>query len=103
MRRTAFAALAMLLAGPALGAEVDYTEVWHACDDAALDQGFAEAGLPEGTIGGSTLLQLGGQWEGQTLHVITVPTTTGTVFCMATEDLRVVQYKFEGRQIILRD
>lgn len=101
MRRTALAALAVVIAVPALGA--DYVEVWHACDEAALDEGFYEAALPEGEIRGSTLVQLGGQWEGQTLHVITAPTATGTVFCMATEDLHVVQYKFGGLDIILRD
>lgn len=84
--------------------DVDYVEAYHSCDEtAAFDYGFAEADLPQGEIAGSTIRQIAGQWKGQELLILAVPTSTGKVFCMTTLDYRVVQYKFNGRQIILRD
>lgn len=104
MKMRLFAVFALVATGvtPAL-ASVDYVEVWHACDDAAVDEGFTEASLPTEGIQGSTLLQRGGRWEGQTLHIVTAPTSTGQVFCMTDEKLRVLHYKFRGRIIIERD
>lgn len=102
MLRMIAAISALMLAHPAL-AEVDYVEVWHACDESAADEGFAEAGIPTTEIKGSSIPQVGGRWEGKTLLVVTAETNTGTVFCMTEEDHRVVHYKFDGRSIIERD
>jgi len=93
----------LLMLQPALAADVDYTEIWHACDEAAADEGFAEAGVPTQEIRGSTNPQLGGRWEGQTLYIVSASTSTGQVFCMTDEEQRVVHYKFQGRTIIERD
>lgn len=101
--RSLFVVIATLFAvSPAL-AETDYVEVWHACDEAAVDEGFAGAGLLSGDIRGSQVKQIAGRWEGQTLAIVTAATSSGQVFCMAREDGRVVHYKFKGHTIIERD
>ena len=96
--------LALLVAASTAGAEADFNEAYLACDEAATDQGFADAALPEwdkARLG--TANQIAGRWQGTELLSLAVPTDTGTVFCMTTTDYRVVQYKFDGRTIIERD
>lgn len=90
----------VLMSFSALTAEIDYTEIWHTCDEAASEYGFAEAGTPSTNIRGSTVLQLGGKRQGQTLHIVTAPTAAGQVFCMVDESGVVVHYKFNGKVII---
>lgn len=82
--------------------DVDYIEAYYACDEAATDRGFAEAGAP-GEISGSVHKQIAGRWQGQDLIVMAVETSTGIVFCMTTLSYRVVHYKFDGRPVILQD
>ncbi|MFN3686964.1 hypothetical protein [Salinarimonas sp.] len=96
------AIMAVASTSPTL-AEVDFSEAWHACDDAAVERGFVEASLPDRSLGYSqeaVIRQVAGPFEGQDLITIAMPTSTGTVFCQLTTDLRVVLYKFNGREVI---
>lgn len=103
MRTAALIAAVAVLATPALAA-VDYAEAWHACDAAAVDEGFAEAAIPTKPLAevGSEVKQFGGAHIGQTLIVLSIPTETGHIYCRTTLDLEVVTYKFNGRTIIDR-
>lgn len=100
MIRTTVAVSVLLIALPTLAAEVDYTEIWHTCDEAAANEGFTKALTPSADIRGSTVLQIDGKWEGQTLHIVSAPTKSGRVFCMVNEKGTVVHYKFDGNAII---
>ncbi|SFJ53808.1 hypothetical protein [Aerobium aerolatum] len=103
MKRAGIALACMTLCGTAhASGDVDYVEAYHACDEAAADQGFAKAGLPA-EISDRVIRQIAGRWQGQDLIVMAVETSTGVVFCMTTLSYRVVHYKFDGRPVILQD
>ncbi|GGK42027.1 hypothetical protein [Salinarimonas ramus] len=83
-------------------ADIDPPAVYHACDEAAVDVGFARAGLPS-RIQASVVSQVAGRWQGTRMVVLNAPTNTGHVFCMTTLEMDVKLYKFDGREIIARD
>src|SRR5690625_2269728 len=104
MRHLIAAALLTVMTAPAALADegIDANEAWIYCDEAAMDEGFAEAGIPEGPPEATVVHQLDGPREGEDLILVSATTDTGGVFCMLDLDMEVLLYKFRGAEVIDR-
>lgn len=106
MQALAALTLAPALVAPGIAAAQmssdDSKRAWIACDDAALDADFPNAGWPNEEARARVVHQFGGAREGEDLIIISAKTNTGTVYCMLDLDYEVLLYKFDGREIIDR-
>lgn len=82
--------------------DVEPTEAWHACDDAAVNVDFWQAGIPTEELKAQAVHQQAGAREGEDLIIISANTSTGIVYCMLDLSYEVLLYKFQGQEIINR-